>query len=153
MSMNEHVYALTGEWKGTNRLNLSWMPDPIRESLSTANVRPRISGQCLEIAYAWEYEGQPQEGLLILSGDPKSDNVTASWTDSWHSKNVLMSCNGTVSEDGHVKLMGHYSVPDHPDWGWRTEIVPEGDTFKYLMFNVSPEGEEDWAVATVFSRA
>lgn len=153
MSTNDHLSALAGEWKGTNRLNLSWMPDPVKESVSTAKVHRRINGQCVEIAYTWEYEGQPQEGLLILNGDPKSDQITAWWTDSWHSAHVLMSCKGTVGDDGHVNVMGHYSVPDHPDWGWRTEIIPDGDTFKYLMFNVSPEGEEDWAVETVFTRA
>ncbi len=153
MSINDHLSALVGEWKGTSRLNLSWMPDPIKESGSTAKVHGRINGQCVEIAYTWEYEGQPQEGLLILNGDPKSDQITAWWTDSWHSANVLMSCKGTVRDDGHVNVMGHYSVPDHPDWGWRTEIIPDGDTFKYLMFNVSPKGEEDWAVETAFTRA
>ena len=54
---------------------------------------------------------------------------------------------------GVINLMGHYSVPGHPDWGWRTEIVPGEESFKYLMFNISPEGEEDWAVETVFERA
>ncbi len=153
MSITDRLSALAGEWKGTNRLNLSWLPDPVKESDSTANVTTRVGGQCLEIAYTWKHDGQGQEGLLILNSAAKGDEVAAWWTDSWHSANVLMSCKGNVSEDGRVNLVGHYSVPDHPDWGWRTEIVPEGETFKYLMFNVSPEGEEEWAVETVFTRA
>ncbi|QYO65500.1 DUF1579 family protein [Leptolyngbya sp. 7M] len=153
MSIHTELQKLAGQWSGTNKLNLSWMPDPIKESASTATVTERVSGQCLEIAYRWEYEGEPQEGLIIINGNGGSNAVNAFWTDSWHSKNVLMACEGSVSENGAVNIKGHYSVPDHPDWGWRTEIIPNGDTFKYLMFNVSPEGVEEWAVETEFARS
>lgn len=128
------------------------MPDPIKESASTATVSSKVNGQCLEFTYTWEYEGEKQEGFIFLNGSSNSDSIKAFWTDSWHSKDVLMECNGTVSETGAVNIKGHYSVPDHPDWGWRTEIVPNGDSFKYLMFNVSPEGVEEWAVETEFTR-
>lgn len=152
MSIRDMFESLTGDWKGTNRLNLSFLPDPIFESPSTAKAGLRINGQCLEIAYTWVYEGKQNEGVIVIAGSGKDDAISAFWTDSWHSKNVLMECKGTISAEGVFNLMGHYSVPDHPDWGWRTEIVPGGDTFKYLMFNVSPEGEEEWAVETVFTR-
>lgn len=152
MSLNEKLAQLAGNWKGTNKLNLSWMPDPIKESASNASISVRVNGQCLEITYNWEYDAEPQEGLIILAGDGKTDAIKAFWTDSWHSKNVLMPCDGIVSENGRVNVKGFYGVPDHPDWGWRTEIVPNGDSFKYLMFNVSPEGVEEWAVETVFTR-
>lgn len=153
MGVHEKLKPLVGKWSGTNRLNLSWLPDPIFESPSTAEVRLRVGDQCLEIAYTWEYEGRPYEGVILIDGDAKSDAVGAAWTDSWHSANVLMACTGTVNDSGRVNVSGSYSVPDHPDWGWRMEIVPNGDSFKYLMFNVSPEGEEEWAVETEFTRA
>lgn len=152
MSVNENLSKLAGDWSGVNKLNLSWMPDPIRECASTATVSSRVKGQCLEIAYTWEYEGEPQEGLIVLSGNEKSDAAKAFWTDSWHSKNVLMQCDGVASSNGSVNLKGFYSVPDHPDWGWRTEIIPGDNTFKYLMFNVTPEGVEEWAVEMEFTR-
>jgi hypothetical protein len=152
MSVNENLSELAGNWSGVNKLNLSWMPDPIRESTSTAKVQTRVNDQCLEIAYTWDYEGEAQEGLIVLSGDGKSDSVKAFWTDSWHSRNVVMPCDGLVSANGSVNLKGFYGVPDHPDWGWRTKIIPGRDTFKYLMFNVSPEGIEEWAVEMEFTR-
>jgi hypothetical protein len=152
MSVNEKLSDLVGNWSGSSKLNLPWMPDPIKESASTAIVSTRVNGQCLEIAYTWEYEGEPQEGVIILSGDGKSDAVIAFWTDSWHSKNVLMQCDGTLTPTGSVNLKGSYSVPDHADWGWRTEIIPGENSFKYLMFNVSPEGVEEWAVEMAFTR-
>lgn len=129
------------------------MPDPIKECSSTATVATRVNGQCLEIAYSWEYEGEAQEGLIVLCGNGMSDSIKAFWTDSWHSKNVIMPCDGTVSSTGSVNLKGSYSVPNYPDWGWRTEIIPGENSFKYLMFNVSPEGVEEWAVEMDFTRA
>lgn len=117
-----------------------------------ADVSLRVGGQCLEIAYSWEYEGKPQEGLLVIDGDPAKGRAEAAWTDSWHMANALMDCRGEARPDGSLNVMGHYGVEGHPDWGWRTEIVPKGDSFKYLMFNVSPEGEEEWAVETEFKR-
>lgn len=153
MSIHSRLSELVGNWDGTNRLHLSWMPNPLHESRSTAVVRERIGRQCLEIAYTWEYEGKPHEGVIILSGSPKTDGIKAVWTDSWHSANVLMTCEGTVDESGRVSVKGSYSVPDHPDWGWRTDIIPGDGTFEYVMYNVSPEGVEELAVETVFSKA
>jgi len=150
MAIPEQLSALEGNWSGTNRLNLSFMPDPIFESPSIAVVRQRANGTCLEIEYDWTYEGERCEGFIIISSG-KNGAAGAVWTDSWHSKNVLMTCVGEVTGSGGVDLKGHYKVEGHPDWGWRTEIVPGGDSFKYLMFNVSPEGAEEWAVETEFA--
>ncbi|MBA2379861.1 MAG: DUF1579 family protein [Blastocatellia bacterium] len=153
MSVTEKFAALAGEWTGTNRLNMSWLPDPVKESSSTAVVQQRLNGQCLEIAYTWEFDGEHHQGFLILNGDPKSDAATAVWSDSWHSANVLMYCSGRLENEGRVVLIGHYKVADHPDWGWRTEIETTAEGFTYRMFNISPEGDEEWAVETDFTRA
>jgi Protein of unknown function (DUF1579) len=152
MSVHGKLAALAGTWKGKNRLNMSWEPDPIKESASTATVSTRAGETCLEIAYTWEFEGKPQDGFIVISGDANSDKANAVWTDSWHSANVLMNCCGAVSNGGGVNLKGFYKVEGHPDWGWRTEIVPDSDKFKYLMFNVTPEGHEEWAVEMEFTR-
>ncbi|MDM7922793.1 MAG: DUF1579 family protein [Pyrinomonadaceae bacterium] len=153
MSIHPRLAAIAGNWDGTNRLHLPWMPEPLHESPSTAHIRERVGGQCLEIEYTWEYKGKQKEGLLVLCGSPKVETVSALWTDSWHSANALMMCSGTVDENGHVTVRGSYSVPDHPDWGWRTDIIPGEDSFEYVMYNVSPEGVEELAVETVFSRS
>jgi hypothetical protein len=153
MSVPESLASLCGDWKGKNRLNLAWLPDPIRESDSKASVSLRSNRQCLEIAYTWAYEGEPHEGLIILCGNGRTDSMNAVWTDSWHSANVLMLCGGTVDKNGRLNVMGHYGVPDHPDWGWRTEIIANDSSFKYFMFNISPEGIEEWAVESEFTRA
>ena len=151
MAITEPLAALVGNWSGTNILNLSFEPDPIKESPSNASVRQRANGTCLEIEYDWVYEGNTNVGFIVISCG-KNSEANAVWTDSWHSKNVLMTCEGVTTASGGVNLKGTYKVDGHPDWGWRTEIIPNGDSFKYLMFNVSPEGYEEWAVETEFKR-
>ena len=152
MGIGEKLSHLVGAWKGSNRLFVPWMPEKIKESESTATVRSKMNGQFLSIEYSWSFDGELQEGVLILGCDPKSDEVQAVWTDSWHSKNTLMLCNGKIAQDGSISVLGHYAVPDHPDWGWRTEIVPGNDGFRCVMYNLTPEGAEDIAVETNFTR-
>ena len=153
MGVDQKLTDLVGNWKGTNRLHVPWMAIPLLESESTATVRTKMNGQFLAVEYTWSYEGEPQEGMLVLGCDSNSTAVQAVWTDSWHSKDVLMLCNGEVSADGTISVLGHYAVPDNPDWGWRTELIQRPDSFRYVMYNVTPDGEEQIAVETDFERA
>ena len=152
MSLDQKLSGLVGEWKGTNQLHTTWMPVKLQKSDSIAAVRSKMNGQFLTIEYAWAFEGEKQEGLLILGCDSKSDAVQAVWTDSWHSKDTLMLCNGTIDADGRISVVGSYAVPEHPDWSWRTEIIPGENSFRYAMYNVTPEGEEEIAIETDFTR-
>ncbi|HKX84625.1 MAG TPA: DUF1579 family protein [Pyrinomonadaceae bacterium] len=151
MSVPTSLALLAGDWKGTNRLYLP--PASTFDSDSRAHVSLRISGQFIGIAYTWEYEGNPHEGLLIVGCDNKSNAAQAVWTDSWHMSHKFMLCDGTTDSDGMIDVKGYYQVEGHPDWGWRTTIEPNGDAFKYTMYNVTPEGDEMLAVETNFTRA
>jgi len=153
VSIDKKLESLVGVWKGTNRLHVPWMPEErLKESDSTATVHSKMNGQFLSVEYTWSFEGEPQEGILILGCDPRSDAVQAVWTDSWHSKDVLMLCNGSIDAEGNISVLGQYAVPEHPDWGWRTEIIRSSDSFRFNMYNVSPEGTEEIAVETDFRR-
>ena len=153
MSIVEDLSKYIGSWKGINKLYLSWLPDPLRQSDSNMNVSLKANGQFLSFDYTWAYEGKPQEGLILLGGDSKSDAVQTVWTDSWHSSHTLMVSDGRADENGNVTVKGTYKVEGHPDWGWRTDIIPNGKELRIVMYNVSPEGEEELAVETDFSRA
>ncbi len=153
MSANEDFAKFAGKWKGTNKLYLSWQPEPLKETDSTLTVSMKANGQFVAFDYAWAYEGIPQEGLILLGCDTKSNAVQTVWTDSWHSSHTLMVSDGTVVNDGSVSVKGFYKVPDNPDWGWRTEIVPKDESLRIVMYNVSPEGIEELAVETEFVRA
>lgn len=154
MSIPERLNGLAGSWKGRNRLHTPWQTEnPLHESEGTASVTERIDGQFLEIAYTWVYDDRPREGVLILGGDNKTNAVNAFWTDSWHMAHQTMLCEGNENGNGSISVKGNYKVEGHPDWSWRTEIVPGNDTFRYLMYNVTPEGEEEIAVEMDMSRA
>jgi hypothetical protein len=154
MSIPEKLANLTGKWIGTNRLHMPWkVENPLHESRATAEVRARSGDQFLEISYTWVYEDKPREGVLLLGREKTGDRIEASWTDSWHMAHQLMHCEGRETENGGISVKGSYKVEGHPDWGWRTEIVPGSGSFRYLMYNVSPEGEEEIAVEMDMSPA
>ncbi len=152
MSVNGDLAKYVGTWTGTNNLYLSWLPDPLRQSQSTLNVSLKANGQFVAFEYTWAYEGEPQEGIILIGCDAKSDAVQTVWTDSWHSSHTFMLSDGKVAENGEISVKGHYKVEGHPDWGWRTEIIPGSEKLRIVMYNVSPEGEEEPAVETDFIR-
>jgi Protein of unknown function (DUF1579) len=153
VSVPEPFQKLAGTWSGTNRLHVPWMEPPVRESASTAVVSLKTQGKILCIEYTWVYDGAPQDGIMLISQDAKSTAVTMIYTDSWHLGHIFMECKGTADESGKIDIKGYYAVPDHPDWGWRTEIIPGDDAFRFNVYNVTPEGEEEIAVEGEFTRS
>lgn len=153
MSIPENFKNLIGEWKGKNRLYTTWIVEnPVRESDSISNVKLAANEKFLKIEYDWIYEDKTQEGLLLIGSEKDSNEVRAFWIDSWHMSDKFMTCDGNFSENS-ILMKGFYEVPNHPDWGWRTDIHFENEnSFKIEMYNVSPEGEEDLAVEAEYSR-
>jgi hypothetical protein len=152
MSENPGIAACVGKWRGTSRLYLPERSPSVRQSDSLLNVSLKAKGQFVAFDYTWDFEGKAQEGLIILGCDTRSNAAQAVWTDSWHSRNTLMISNGEASEDGSVSVMGYYKVEGHPDWGWRTEITPSKDNLRLVMYNVSPEGDEELAVKAEYAK-
>jgi hypothetical protein len=152
MSVNDDLAKYVGTWTGTNNLYLSWLPDPLRQSQSTLNVSLKANGQFVAFEYTWAYEGEPQEGIILLGCDTRSDAVQTVWTDSFHSSHTFMLSDGNVAENGDISVKGYYKVEGHPDWGWRTDIISGDEKLRLVMYNVSPEGEEELAVETDFIR-
>ena len=81
MSVNEDLAGYAGRWTGTNNLYLSWLDDPLRQSESVLNVSLKANRQFVQFEYTWAHDGQPQEGIILLGGDSKSDAVQTVWTD------------------------------------------------------------------------
>jgi hypothetical protein len=143
---------LTGKWQGINKL---WLPpaETPYESSSVATLTPVIKGKFVQIDYTWAFEGQPQEGCLLCGYEAEAAAVTVVWVDSWHMGDKFMICRGQVKADGRLDVRGSYIVPDQPEWGWRIVVGPsDGEAWRIVMYNVSPEGEEFLAVETDYTR-
>ncbi len=153
MSIPQELKTLSGHWAGPSHLYLSWPPtdETSHHSPSTALITPVANGKFLSLQYTWVYKGVSQEGQFILGLDGRG-NVRASWIDSWHMSDTMMICEGKA-ESGKVVMTGSYAAPPGPDWHWRTEIHAGNDgSFKMLMYNISPEGEETPAVEAEYTR-
>ena len=153
MSVPENLEKLAGEWSGTNKLHLSWMENSPFDSESKATINYSAKGFFLKFEYDWFYEEKLQEGLILIGKENDSDLVKSFWIDSWHLSDKFMVSEGNYKADKAISVKGHYTVPNHPDWGWRTVVEIENeDAFKIVMYNVSPEGEESLAVEADYSR-
>lgn len=152
MSALEGLAACAGQWQGTSTLE-----DPhsgiADESPSTATVAPVLGGRFVRIDYTWSYGGKPQEGSLLLGYQPKLETATGHWIDSFHNGDKVMVCAATIPEDGPFSVRGSYAAPPGPDWGWRIDVLPEGDTLRIVHYNVWPEGKEELAVESRYTRA
>ncbi|WP_420627370.1 DUF1579 family protein [Candidatus Leptofilum sp.] len=150
MTVSKELMSLTGNWQGTNRL---WLDpsEPARKSVATAVLQPTAKGKFATLHYSWADAGQPQEGLLLFGAN--GDQVDAAWVDSWHMQHVMMYCTGEIQPDGGISVLGSYAAPPGPDWGWRITIQPLSEAqFKFLMHNITPEGEAALAVEVLFER-
>jgi hypothetical protein len=150
MSGLDRLAACAGRWQGTSTLE-----DPHNgiadESASTATVTPVLAGRFVRIDYAWSYDGKPQEGSLLIGLQKKAGTATAHWIDSFHNGDKVMACTGSVAEDGTVSVRGSYAAPPGPDWGWRIDVIP-GETLRIVHHNVWPEGKEELAVESAYTR-
>ncbi len=71
-----------------------------------------------------------------------------------HMSDKFMICQGAAEPDGAIVVRGSYAAPPGPDWGWRMVIGPgDGDTFRLIMYNISPDGQEDLAVEASYTKA
>ena len=153
MSVPEHLVKLAGNWRGTKRLHLPWETEhPVRESESAATVALPARGKFWKLEYDWMFEGERQDGLLLVGRAKEDADFGASWIDSWHNGHNEMQLGGPA--DGEkLDFRGVYSVPDQPPWGWRIVIAPDGeDAWALSMFNVTPDGEEMLAVELDYRR-
>jgi hypothetical protein len=146
------LIAYTGNWQGINSLWLS-PKDPAQESATTLSILPTLKKKFIEVKYTWAYDGQPQEGILLVGYETERQLATTVWADSWHMGEKIMQCQGVIQENGGIDVRGLYQVPTGPDWGWRIVVDPEGkNTLNLIMYNITPEGEEALAVKAVYSK-
>lgn len=147
---NQPPMDWTGTWAGTSRL---YFEGKELDSASTARVAHLAQGQFVSLAYTWQADGQPQDGQIIYPVTPGEASSAAVWLDSWHMSHQIMQCKATLDPAGRVSLLGSYSFPGYPTWGWRIEIgLGEDDALTVRMFNIPPDEGEQIAVLAQYTR-
>lgn len=152
MNLTDISDRFLGHWKGTKELYFTGPPNPDSVSDSEMVVTSVANGKFLSFAYTWEFKGGGHEGFLLLGNSNAEGVATAAWVDSFHMSAKLMPCEGSVDEQGRINVLGSYEAPPEPDWGWRIEVVPNGDGLQIIMHNISPDGEEVLAVRATYER-
>lgn len=135
--------------------NLLWLTpdDPAHESKTMAQMSELAQGKFISIAYQWDFDDQPQDGLIVFSGASDRSAARAMWLDSWHMRNVIMICESSRVDDSVFSLPGSYPAPPEPDWGWRIDIEqPERTRLVIRMTNISLDHEESLAVLAEYRR-
>ncbi len=152
MSTLDALKRCTGRWQGTNRVE-DYHHGIREESSSTAIITPILKETFLRIDYEWSFKGTPQEGMILLGLEAADQVATGHWIDSWHMSDVVMASRGSIDATGAVNLLGSYTAPPGPDWGWRTILsAPHQDSFQIIMYNITPEGREELAVEALYHR-
>lgn len=152
MSILDGFIACSGSWNGTNRLHdpMTHLPE---DSTATAIVTPILANRFVRIDYTWSYQGNPQEGSLLIGYDAPTNVVSVYWIDTWHMDNKVMTCSGTMNQNGEISVHGSYLVPNGPDWGWRIAILPKADQgLNMTMFNIPPNVGEQLAVEAAYTQ-
>jgi hypothetical protein len=150
MNLLQTLAACAGNWCGKSVLQ-----DPHKgvaeESPSAATCGLQPDGS-FRLEYTWAYQGKPQRGSLLVRLE--GSEVTAGWTDTWHTGDQPMACSG--GSGPALSVRGTYAAPPGPDWGWRIDLTPAGEKLRLVMWNIWPAelgGKEELAVEAVYARA
>lgn len=151
-SVRGRLGEFAGNWTGRNWL---WMEPgtPAHECATTATAARVARGVCASIRYDWEFEGQLQEGLLLVLEAPEPGPDDVVWVDSFHTAGRFMRLHGETDERGRIVALGSYAAPSGPAWGWRIVIGSDGPgELHVLMYNVAPDGTAYPAVESRYRR-
>ena len=148
----DQLIACAGDWRGVNRLQdpNTGLPEA---SPTTATITPVLAARFVRIDYTWAYQGNAQEGSLLIGYETETAVATAYWIDGWHMGDKVMVCPGTTDEQGNLLVRGTFAAGDGPDWGWHIAITSsEAQSFGFVMHNVEPNGREWLAVEAEYTR-
>lgn len=141
-----------GNWSGINHVWLKPSEDA-HISDTMASITSTERSRFLQIRYTWAYDGEPQDGFFLIGSEGEQDLIKAVWTDSWHMQDAMMICHGSRDPLGNLSLLGSYSAPSGPDWGWRILVnSSEPGSLRITMMNITPDGLEMKAVEAIYHR-
>ena len=147
MAVPKPMLDARGKWQGKSRLHLSWLPEDQRITESESDLVVAADPNCAyaTVKYTWVHEGKAQSGLLLVAAGENGD-ASGGWADSWHQSGGVLALKGAGPDDGPLRLTGSYSAGEPPEWGWRIEVESSESELVLRMINITPDGDEEWAV-------
>lgn len=146
IDMLSPLATFAGQWIGHNTLHDPNTNQP-ETTDSTLSLTPLLNGRFIRIDYTWHYQGTPQQGELLVGYETEAQQATGHWIDSWHMGDKVMACRGTLGAQGALTLLGSFSAPPGPDWGWRIALgFTVSNVIDLTMITISPDGEATPAV-------
>jgi hypothetical protein len=150
--IHNQLQEIIGNWEGNTK---TWFEPGVvaDESPMTGSIRPVLGGRFLMHEYKGSLNGEAFEGIAFYGFDIASNVFQSAWIDSFHMGTGILFSTETASDKG-FSVLGSYGGPDIPEpWGWRTTInVIDSDHIKISAYNISPEGQEDIATETTYTR-
>jgi hypothetical protein len=147
----ERLAACAGTWHGTSRLHMPELGQP-DESASTLTVTPVLGGRFVRLDYTWAFQGQPQEGSMLVGHENEGNADTAYWVDTFHTPDKAMLFRGDAGEGDAITVKASWAAPPGPDWGWDIVLTPQpGAALSMVMHIYTPEGEMAPAVEAAYT--
>ncbi len=136
-----------GSYNGKSVLYMPWLEEAKQLVPSDSTLNISLHKEYALVNYTWaDSDKKPQEGHMIISAH--EEKSVAAWLDSWHMTFPILNCEGTASP---LKFTGNYSGGDEV-WRWRIELTPNDAGIHMEMVNITPDGEETWAVRADYHR-